>query len=76
MDSTPMKMSTNELITQGKEALKEVEKLTLDTFSEVSERMLDSGKKLKSIVKENPGLSIAAGVAIGFILSQISKERK
>ncbi len=71
-----MKMSTNELITQGKEALKEVEKLTLDTFSEVSERMLDSGKKLKSIVKENPGLSIAAGVAIGFILSQISKERK
>ena len=76
MDTMPLKMNTNELLTQGKETLKEVEKLTLDTFSQVSERMLDSGKKLKTIVKENPGLSIAAGVAIGFILAQLSKDRK
>jgi ElaB/YqjD/DUF883 family membrane-anchored ribosome-binding protein len=69
-------MDNNTIMNQGKDALKEVEQLTLDTLSQVTERMRDSSKKLKVLVRENPGLSIAAGVAVGFILAQLSKDKK
>jgi len=69
-------MDTNTVFNQGKDSMKEVEQLTLETLSQVSERMRDSGKKLRILLKENPGLSIAAGVAVGFILAQLSKDKK
>jgi ElaB/YqjD/DUF883 family membrane-anchored ribosome-binding protein len=70
------KSNTNELIDQGKEALKEVEKLTFDTLSEAAERLNESGKKLKTLVRENPGLTIAAGIAVGFVMAKLVKAKK
>ncbi len=69
-------MDTNTVLNQGKDTMKEVEQLTLETMAQVAERMRDSGKKLKILLKDNPGLSIAAGVAVGFILAQLSKDKK
>jgi hypothetical protein len=71
-----LSMDNNTILNQGKDTLKEVEQLTLETLSQVSERMRDSGKKLKILFRDNPGLSIAAGVAVGFILAQLSKDKK
>ena len=70
------KSNTNELIDQGKEALKEVEKLTFDTLTEAAERLNESGKKLKTLVRENPGLTIAAGIAVGFVMAKLVKAKK
>ncbi len=70
------KSNTNELIDQGKEALKEVEKLTFDTLSEAAERLNESGRKLKTLVRENPGLTIAAGIAVGFVMAKLVKAKK
>jgi len=76
MDNSPLKSTANEMFVQSKDTLKEVEKLTLDAFEEISERMLDSSKKMKTLLKENPALSIAAGVAVGFILGQLGRNKK
>ena len=76
MDSTKLKTNTSQILNTGKETIKEVEQLTMDALGEVSDRLSDSGRKIRNFIKENPVVSIAAVIAAGFLLAKIVKSRR
>jgi len=76
MDSTKLKTNTSQILNTGKETIKEVEQLTMDTLGEVSDRLSDSGRKIRNFIKENPVVSVAAVIATGFLLAKIVKSRR
>lgn len=76
MDSTKIKTNTNQILNAGKETIKEVEQMTMDTLGEVSDRLTESGRKVRSFIRENPVVSVAAVLAAGFLLAKMVKSRR
>ena len=76
MDTQQIKTNTSQILNTGKETIREVEKLTLDTLGAASHRISESGKKATQWVKDNPILSVGAFFAIGFLFAKLSNSRK
>jgi hypothetical protein len=76
MDRTQLKTNTNQLLNTGKETIKEVEKLTLETLGKASDRLGESRRKITHFAKENPILSALAVIGAGFLLAKIVRSKR
>jgi hypothetical protein len=76
MDSTQLKSNTSQFLNTGKETIKEVEKLTLETLGKASDRIGETRRKAAKFARENPVLSALAVIGAGFLVAKIVKSRK
>ena len=71
-----LKSNATTMINIGKESFKEAEKITLDTFEEITEKISSMAKKTQTFVRENPAISIAAVLIAGFVITKVVRDQR